>query len=98
MKVESLTFQVRPPELTDDFISLDSEIWDPWLQRQKGFLRKEQKVVQRTDHAEVNLRILWKGDEDLEKASAKGNELKALETRLSLSFPGTYHLVRSKII
>jgi uncharacterized protein (TIGR03792 family) len=98
MKIEKLTFQVRPSELSQEFISQDRKIWDPWLKRQPGYLNKTFRVTPRNGHSEVIVLILWKGEKELKSASLKEKEISLLDRKLRTVFPGTFSLVHSKTI
>lgn len=92
MRIERLLFQVNPPEMVKDFILADAEVWNPWLQRQPGFMNKTQRVVSK---GMVEILVFWKSGEDLEKASKKKNELATVENILRSRSPARYTLVSS---
>jgi len=84
--IERLSFIVQPEDRVEDFINADEVVWDPWLQQQKGFLRKS---YQRYANGRIDIRIFWASAKDLEKAS-KSPEIPALDVRLQSSFLGVY--------
>ena len=97
MKTEILTFQVRPSNLFTDFVKADEEVWNPWLKRQRGFLQKTYRVVQRKDHSEVSLLIFWKSPEHLQEASRKTKEINSLDVNLKDKFSGIFSKVHSRV-
>lgn len=94
VKIERLTFQVNPPEYTKDFLMSDSEVWNPWLKRQPGFLNKTSRLV---GNGLVELTIFWKSGEGLKGAEAKTQEREMVEAMMRQRFPGTYTLVMSSV-
>lgn len=86
MEIELLSFQVNPPERLDDFIEADAEIWDPWLQQQRGFLRK---TYTRYPGGRVHIRIFWASKKAWDQA-AKDPQIPALDVRLRSRFLGVY--------
>ena len=86
MIIERLSFIVQPEDRIEDFIDADETVWDPWLQQQKGFLRKS---YQRYANGRVDIRIFWASAKDLEKAS-KSPEIPALDVKLRSQFLGVY--------
>jgi hypothetical protein len=86
MEIERLSFQVSPIDRVEDFIDADEAVWNPWLQQQKGYLRK---TYQRYDAGRVDMRIFWASKKDLENAS-KSPEIPALDVKLQSSFVGVY--------
>lgn len=92
MRIERLLFQVDPPEMVKDFMLADAEVWNPWLQRQPGFLNKTQRVVSK---GLVEILVFWKSDSDLGKASEKKSELATVENILRSRSPARYTLVSS---
>lgn len=95
MKTERLLFQVHPPEFSKDFIQADSEVWNPWLVRQKGFLNKTSRVVSK---GQVEILIHWASKEDAEKASKKESEMLMVDRLLKARSPGRFNLVQSSFI
>lgn len=92
MKTERLLFQVSPPDMVKDFMLADSEVWNPWLQRQPGFLNKTQRVASK---GLVEILVFWNSEKDLEQASKKKNELAVVENILRSRSPARYYLVSS---
>ena len=92
MKIERLTFQVNPPEYSKDFLIADSEVWNPWLKRQPGFLNKTSRIV---GNGMVELSLFWKDVDSVKKASGKVGELDMVKKLMGDRFPGTYTLVLS---
>ena len=86
MKIELLKFQVTPADRVEDFIEADEIVWEPWLRRQRGYLRK---TCQRYPNGVVHLRLFWATGKDLEAAS-KSPEIPALDVRLKSQFLGVY--------
>ncbi len=75
LKVELLSFQVSPSEFVKDFLVADSQVWLPWLQRQRGFLHKTSEIY---PGGRVELRLFWKTKEDQDRAAASP-ELQTIE-------------------
>ena len=87
MVIELLKFQVIPEDRTDEFIEADAEIWNGWLQQQRGYLRKTSNVY---PGGVIHLRIYWASKRDLERAG-KSPEIAALDVRLRSKFLGVYN-------
>lgn len=87
MEIELLKFQVTPEDRTDDFIDADAEVWNGWLQQQRGYLRKTANVY---PGGIAHLRIYWASKRDLD-AAAKSPEIPALDVRLKAKFLGIYN-------
>ncbi len=86
MEIERLSFIVTPGERTDDFIDADAVVWNPWLQQQRGYIRKTANVY---PGGRVDLRIYWASKRDLDAAS-KNPEIPALDVKLRSQFLGVY--------
>ncbi len=86
MEIERLSFVVTPEDRTDDFIDADAMVWNPWLQQQKGYLRKTAMVY---PGGRVDLRIFWDSKKNLEKA-AKSPEIPAIDVKRRSQFLGVY--------
>jgi hypothetical protein len=86
VEIERLSFIVTPEERTDDFIDADAMVWNPWLQQQRGYIRKTANVY---PGGRVDLRIYWASKRDLDAAS-KNPELPALDVKLRSQFLGVY--------
>ena len=86
MKIELLKFQITPPERAQEFIKADEQVWNPWLQQQRGYLRK---AYQSYPNGIVHLRLFWATQRDLAAAS-KSPEIPAIDVRLRASFLGVY--------
>ncbi len=86
MQIERLSFLVIPEERTDDFIDADAAVWNPWLQQQRGYIRKTAQVY---PGGRVDLRIFWASKKDLEKAS-KDPQIPALDVKLQSQFLGVF--------
>ena len=89
MEIERLSFLITPKDRVEDFIEADEKVWNPWLQQQKGFLRKS---YQRYAEGRVDIRIFWARKEDWERAS-KDPQIPALDVRLKAEFLGVYQRV-----
>ena len=48
MEIERLSFLVNPKDRVDDFIAADTAVWEPWLQQQRGYLRKQYQYTGNT--------------------------------------------------
>lgn len=92
MKVERLTFQVNPPDYSKDFMLADAEVWNPWLKRQPGFINKTSRIV---GNGLVELTLIWKDKDSLDKASGKTEEMGRVKRMMDSRFPGSYTLVLS---
>jgi hypothetical protein len=86
MEIERLSFLVTPKDRVDDFIDADTAVWEPWLQQQRGYLRK---TYQRYPTGRVDLRIYWASKRDLENAS-KHPEIPVLDVKLQAAFLGVF--------
>jgi hypothetical protein len=86
MRIELLKFQISPPERTQEFIEADSAVWNPWLQQQRGYLRKAYATY---PNGIVHIRIYWASPRDLAAAS-KSPEIPAIDVRLKAAFLGVY--------
>jgi hypothetical protein len=86
MEIERLSFLITPKDKINEFIEADEKVWDPWLQQQKGFLRK---TYQRYPTGRVDIRIFWARKEDWERAS-KDPIIPALGVRLQAAFLGVF--------
>lgn len=86
MEIERLSFLVNPKDRVDDFIAADTKVWEPWLQQQRGYLRKQ---YQRYPTGRVDIRIFWDTKKNLEQA-AKSVEIPALDVRLKAEFLGHF--------
>ena len=86
MHIERLSFLVAPADRLDDFITTDAKVWNPWLQQQKGFIRKTYTPF---GNGRVDIRIFWMSDWSMKTAAAKP-DMKTVEVRFSSSFSGVY--------
>jgi hypothetical protein len=86
MEIERLSFIVTPKDRVDDFIDADTAIWEPWLQQQRGYLRK---TYQRYPTGRVDLRVFWATKRDWE-AAAKSPEIPVLDVKLKAAFLGVF--------
>ena len=86
MQIELLKFRVIPEDRVEDFIKTDEVVWDPWLQQQRGYLRK---TYQRYPEGVVHLRLFWATQRDLAAAS-KNPEIPALDIRHRAAFLGVF--------
>ena len=86
MEIETLKFRVIPEDRVDEFIDADAEVWNSWLQQQRGYIRK---IAQVYPGGIVHLRIYWYSKKNLEKAS-KSPEIPAIDVKLQSSFLGVY--------
>ena len=86
MEIETLKFRVIPEDRVDEFIDADAEVWNSWLQQQRGYIRK---IAQVYPGGIVHLRIYWDSKKNLEKAS-KSPEIPAIDVKLQSSFLGVY--------
>lgn len=84
MEIEVLQFRVIPEDRTDEFIEADAIVWNPWLQQQRGYLRKIATVY---PNGVVHLRIFWASKKDLQAAS-KSPEIPVLDVKLKSAFLG----------
>lgn len=89
--IERLLFQLLSPQWVEDFIIADNQVWLPWLQRQKGFLRKTHSVH---PGGLVETLLYWKDRESLEKAS-NSPDLANVEAMFRSKMGMIYRLVRS---
>ncbi len=87
MEIERLSFLVTPSYKVDDFVDADQKVWEPWLQQQRGYIRK---TVQIYPEGRVDLRIFWASKRDLDAAS-KSPEIPALDVKLRAEFLGVYN-------
>ena len=87
MEIERLSFLVTPANKVQGFIDADQKVWEPWLQQQRGYIRK---TVQIYPDGRVDLRIYWDSKRNLEKA-AKDPQIPALDVKLRAEFLGVYN-------
>lgn len=86
MEIERLSFLITPRDKVQDFIDADRKVWEPWLQQQRGYIRK---TVQIYPDGRVDLRIYWDSKRNLEKAS-KDPQIPAIDVKLRAEFLGVY--------
>jgi len=86
MEIERLSFLITPKDKINEFIEADTAIWEPWLQQQKGYLRKH---YQRYPTGRVDIRIFWKSRRDWDTA-AQSPQLGVLDAKLKAEFAGIY--------
>ena len=86
MEIERLSFLVTPKDRLDDFIKADTAVWEPWLQQQRGYLRK---TYQRYPTGRVDIRIYWDSKKNLDQA-AKSPEIPVLDVKLQAAFLGVF--------
>jgi hypothetical protein len=86
MEIERLSFLITPKDKVDEFIEADTAVWEPWLQQQKGYLRKH---YQRYPTGRVDIRIFWDSKKNLDAAS-KSPEIPALDVKLQAAFLGVF--------
>jgi hypothetical protein len=86
MQIERLSFLITPKDRLDDFIKADTAVWEPWLQQQRGYLRK---TYQRYPTGRVDIRIYWDSKRNLDQA-AKSPEIPVLDVKLQAAFLGVY--------
>jgi hypothetical protein len=86
VEIERLSFVISPENRVEDFIAADEIVWEPWLQQQKGYLRK---TYQRYSGGRVDIRIFWATKKDLAAAS-KSSEIPVLDVKLQSQFLGVY--------
>ncbi len=86
MEIEKLSFQIIPEDRVQEFIDADEQVWGPWLQQQRGYLRKVPTVY---PGGRVDLRIYWATKRDLVQA-AKSSEIPVLDVKLRSQFLGVY--------
>ena len=86
MQIELLKFRVIPEDRVEDFIKTDEVVWDPWLQQQRGYLRK---TYQRYPEGVVHLRLFWVTQRDLASAT-RSPEIAALDVRHRAAFLGVF--------
>jgi len=86
MEIELLQYKIIPEDRTDEFIEADGAVWGPWLQQQRGYLRKTATVY---PGGILHLRIYWDSKKNLDQA-AKSPEIPALDVKLRSQFLGVY--------
>jgi hypothetical protein len=86
MHIEKLSFIITPADRVEDFIEADAKVWDPWLQQQKGYIRK---TYSRLGNGRVDIRIFWMSDWSMKTAAAKP-DMRTIEVRFSATFLGVY--------
>jgi hypothetical protein len=86
MEIERLSFLITPKDRVDEFIEADTAVWEPWLQQQRGYLRK---TYQRYPTGRVDLRIYWSSKRDLDAAS-RSPEIPVLDVKLQAAFLGVF--------
>jgi len=86
MEIERLSFLITPKDRVDKFIDADTAVWEPWLQQQRGYLRK---TYQRYPTGRCDIRIYWASKRDLDQA-AKSPEIPVLDVKLQAAFLGVF--------
>jgi hypothetical protein len=86
MEIERLSFLITPKDRVDEFIEADTAVWEPWLQQQRGYLRKQ---YQRYPTGRVDIRIFWASKRDLDQAT-KSPEIPVLDVKLQAAFLGVF--------
>lgn len=86
MEIERLSFIITPADRVGDFIDSDRKVWEPWLQQQRGYIRKTTQIY---PDGRVDLRIYWDSKRNLEKAS-RDPQIPALDVKLRAEFLGVY--------
>jgi hypothetical protein len=86
VEIERLSFIIIPEDRTDDFIDADAEVWNHWLQQQRGYIRKTATVY---PGGRVDLRLYWASKRDLGQAS-KSPEIPSLDVKLRARFLGVF--------
>jgi len=92
MLIQRLIFQVQPPEFSKDYLKADSEVWNPWLQRQPGFLKKDTTY---TANGQVTITNFWRSAEDFNQMVLKQDELAKVGKMMENRSPGTARLITS---
>ena len=91
MKIERLSFIVSPTNKANDFIEADAKVWNPYLQQQKGYIRKTAQVYA---NGRVEVQIFWVDAASQKKAEENLN-IELIDRQLQLAFPGVYRLIYS---
>jgi hypothetical protein len=86
MEIERLSFLITPKDRVDEFIEADTAVWEPWLQQQRGYIRKQ---YQRYPTGRVDIRIFWASKRDLDQAT-KSPEIPVLDVKLQAAFLGVF--------
>ena len=86
VEIERISFLINPEDRVEDFIVADEKVWDPWLQQQRGYLRK---TYQRYPNGRVDIRLFWSTKRDLATAT-RSPEIPALDVRLQSAFLGVF--------
>lgn len=91
MVIEWLKFRVSP-ELREQFVQQDAEIWTNALSKYPGFIRKE-VWISPDDLSEVVAVIYWESFEQWESIPAE--DLEPIESEFSDVMGDTYELVET---
>jgi hypothetical protein len=86
MEIERLSFLITPKDRVDEFVDADTAVWEPWLQQQRGYLRK---TYQRYPTGRCDIRIYWASKRDLDQAT-KSPEIPVLDVKLQAAFLGVF--------
>ena len=86
MEIERLSFIIIPEDRVEGFIEADTEVWDPWLRQQRGYLRK---TYTRYPGGRVDIRLFWASKKAWDQA-AKDSQIPAIDVRLRSRFLGVY--------
>jgi hypothetical protein len=86
MEIERLSFLVTPKDRVDEFVDADTAVWEPWLQQQRGYIRKQYQLY---PNGRVDIRIFWATKRDLDQA-AKSPEIPVLDVKLQAAFLGVF--------
>ena len=89
MHIERLSFIITPADWVEGFIKADAKVWDPWLQQQKGYIKK---TYTRLGGGRVDIRLFWMSEWSMKTAAAKP-DMRTVEVRFSATFVGVYHKV-----
>ena len=89
MEIERLSFLITPKDKVDEFIEADTAVWEPWLQQQRGYLRKH---YQRYPTGRCDIRIFWDSKKNLEVAG-QSPEIPLLDVKLQAEFLGVFQRI-----
>jgi hypothetical protein len=86
MHIERLSFLISPADRVEDFIVADMAVWNPWLQQQRGYIKK---TFTRLGNGRVDIRIFWMSEWSMKTAAAKP-DMVSVQVRFSATFLGVY--------
>ncbi|MCG8477288.1 MAG: TIGR03792 family protein [Cytophagales bacterium] len=92
LSIEYLAFRIDSPELMNEYLMLDREIWDSYLKTHPAFHSKE-VWLDPEDSAKVTFVVRWK-DQSWKKIDPK--TIEKLDAAFQLKFSGNVQFLEQK--